>query len=445
MRPRPWPWRWAPALATVLVGPAHAQGASPPALRELFEAVDLQLLPVVLVFGILGVSVIGLLVLMRIRRNIEGDHDALVRENATLKADLARAEALIDAGDERYVIWSGRAEPRSRGRLGAAVPHEHGQFLAFGTWMTAEAATSFERALAALRQEAETFDLTVETRGGAVLEAQGRVSGAHAFVRFVELTGTRSQLAQAGARPRPHLGRVRRHPHPVRADGRARLDARRRRAQWSWPTGPMPTPWRAPTSIRCAATARRCSTGRIARRPSGHHAETIADSPVRTSVWRARIPVTVAGKRRAMDVTEVRTSGGTVGFAIDVSEVEAMRASFDATLAAHVGTLDNLAAAVATFDEHDHLSFRNQAFLALWGLEERDVEDIDHASLLELLRAKGRIPEQANFREWRTRMGAVHRGTEVVEDRWTLPDGRTVRVWSPRRRPRAARPGCSRT
>ena len=420
------------ALLAFSLQPAHAQAPSPSAPSNPrwlgLDTLDLSILPLVLTLGIIGAALVALVALMRLRRRVQGDHDALVEENATLRADLGRAEALIDAGEERYVIWSAGAErPQVRGRLGAGVPHDRGAFLAFGTWMMAEAAATFEHALAALRAEAETFDLTIETQGGAVLEAQGRVSGAHAFVRFVELTGTRSQLAKleldharvsaefdalsvlfeqmdAPAWMRDNDGRLvmvnRAYAHAVEGTN---VDSVRRHG--------------TPLLDRAhRETAER------------HHGEAIADSPVRTSVWRARVPVTVAGSRRAMDVTEVRAAGGTVGFAVDASEVEALRASFDATLAAHVGTLDNLATAVATFDEHDHLTFRNQAFLALWGLDARDVEDVDHGGLLELLRAKGRIPEQANFREWRNEMGAVHRGTQVMEDRWTLPDGRTVRV-----------------
>lgn len=408
--------------------PAHSAPATSASAWLGLDTADLSLLPLVLQLGLLAASLFALVLLMRARRHTLEARDALVAENATLRADLARAEALIDAGDERYVIWSAGAErPHTRGRLGAGVPHERAAFLAFGTWMTPEAAAAFERALAALRDEAETFDLTVETQGHAVLEAQGRISGAHAFVRFVELTGTRAALAKleldharvsaefdalsvlfeqmdAPAWMRDADGRLimvnRAYAHAVEGSG---IDSVRRHG--------------TPLLDRAHREA-----------AERHHAETIADSPVRTSVWRRRVPVTVTGERRAMDVTEVRAAGGTVGFAVDASEVEALRASFDATLAAHVRTLDSLAAAVATFDEHDRLSFHNQAFLGLWGLEARDVEDIDHASLLERLRALGRIPEQANFREWRNRMSAVHRGTDTLEDRWTLPDGRTVRV-----------------
>ena len=428
-------WRVAAASSLALAPlSARAQDATPagsngPGLAALgIDGLDLSLLPLVLVLALIGVSLLALVALMRTRRRIQGGHDALVAQNATLKADLARAEALIDAGEERYVIWSaGSPRPHTRGRLAAGMPEDRAALLAFGTWMTPEAAGTFEHALQALREDAETFDLTVETQGAAVLEAQGRISGAHAFVRFVELTGTRAQLARLEldhARVSAEFDALSVLFEQMDApawlrDGDGRLVMVNRAYAHAVEGTNVDSVRRHGTPLLDRAhreTAER------------HHAETIADQPVRTSVWRARVPVTVAGARRAMDVTEVRATGGTVGFAVDVSEVESLRASYDATLAAHVRTLDNLAAAVATFDEHDHLTFHNQAFLALWGLEPRDVEDVDHASLLELLRAKGRIPEQSNFREWRLRMSAVHRGAEVLEDRWTLPDGRTVRV-----------------
>jgi hypothetical protein len=47
-----------------------------------------------------------------------------------------------------------------------------------------------------LRAHAERFDMIVETVRGHVIEAQGRVSGGRAFVRFVALSNVRAELAE---------------------------------------------------------------------------------------------------------------------------------------------------------------------------------------------------------------------------------------------------------
>ncbi|MFP3711510.1 hypothetical protein SB783_46830, partial [Paraburkholderia sp. SIMBA_009] len=43
---------------------------------------------------------------------------------------------------------------------------------------------------------AQSFDLTIETQRGEVIEVQGRVSGGNAFARFIALNNLRAELAE---------------------------------------------------------------------------------------------------------------------------------------------------------------------------------------------------------------------------------------------------------
>ena len=136
--------------------------------------------------------------LIRERRMLDENNRRAELELADLKARHERAQALLDVPDQRVVIWENREDaPVCRGQLpeNTAAPLDPAQFIAFGTWMSAQSAQSFEHAVDRLRQRAESFDLTVETKSGTVIEVQGRASGSHAFVRFISLSGDRAALA----------------------------------------------------------------------------------------------------------------------------------------------------------------------------------------------------------------------------------------------------------
>ena len=415
------------------LSPATALAQTEPTTLPLGLSVDggRDIIAVAIVIGVIAFALLSALHLMRERRQSENERAGLERENATLKARLARAESLLDVPDQRIVVWTtGEDRPTLRGRLSRApdVPDEREAFIAFGTWMTAETARQFIDALAALRERAVAFDMVVETRAGSMIEVEGRASGVQAFVRFEELTEEQSLAARS------------REEHLRTA---ARLDALTTLFErMDWPAWMRDADGRMTFANRAYVHAvegtsveavQRHSTPLLDRRDreaaQKHHDENRDAFAVRASLWHKRLPVTVAGDRRSLDVTEVCTAAGTVGFAVDMSEVERARTEFEATVDSHVRTLDQLTTAVASFDEHRRLRFYNQAFLALWGLDAGELEgEPDNASVFEMLRAHGRIAEQRDFREWRDGLLTIYQEEDPYEARWILPDGRTVRV-----------------
>lgn len=384
-----------------------------------------------IVMGVLAFALLSALHLMRERRQADQERGAMERELATLRARLTRAESLLDVPDQRIIVWTAADDrPTLRGRLSrlSDVPEEREAFIAFGTWMTPDTARPFAAALEALRERAAPFDLTVETRGGSILEAEGRASGAQAFVRFKELG--EEQAAQA--RLREEHART-----AARLDAVTTLLERMDHPAWCRdPEGRTTFVNRAyvhaveGTSVESVLRHGTPLLDRRDREAAAQYHEQNRDAfAVRASLWRKRLPVTVAGDRRALDVSEACTASGTVGFAVDMHEVERVRASFEATVESHVRTLDHLTTAVASFDESRRLRFHNQAFLSLWGLEPSVLQDApSNDAVLEELRARGRIAEQRDFRAWRDEVLGIYQAEGTYEDRWILPDGRTIRV-----------------
>ena len=140
----------------------------------------------------------------------------------------------------------------------------------------------------------------------------------------------------------------------------------------------------------------------------------------------------ISGERRVMRFYVYPVSGGTAGFAVDVTEGEEAKAALKRFRQAHDETLNHMAEAVAIFDRAKRLVFYNRAFATLFGLEEVFLNERPaHGALLDRLREKRRLPEQADFSEWKANELAHYEaapGQDQPDELWSLPDGRTLRV-----------------
>jgi signal transduction histidine kinase len=143
----------------------------------------------------------------------------------------------------------------------------------------------------------------------------------------------------------------------------------------------------------------------------------------------ARTAAIAAGQRRIFDVVERPLDSGTVGSAIDVSEIQDVRGAMERQMAAHTRTLEVLDTAVAQFDGRRRLVFYNAAFARLWQLDTPwlDGQPSD-GDVLDRLRAERRLPEQANFRQWKDTLQKAWLASETTHTAWDLPDGRSLRV-----------------
>jgi signal transduction histidine kinase len=139
----------------------------------------------------------------------------------------------------------------------------------------------------------------------------------------------------------------------------------------------------------------------------------------------------VAGRRRAFQVTATPLEGGGAGaIALDVTDAEETREALKRHVAAHDETLNRLADAVAIFGPGRRLAFHNTAFAELWGLEPAWLaEGPTHGEVLDRLRQRRRLPETADYAQWKGReLGFYEAIGGQPDELWSLPDGRTLRV-----------------
>jgi signal transduction histidine kinase len=120
------------------------------------------------------------------------------------------------------------------------------------------------------------------------------------------------------------------------------------------------------------------------------------------------------------------------------SEIASLRALLDAqardgksraSVETRFRSFDRLATAFAVFEADQRLAHFNQAYVDLWELDPvllaarpRD------GDLLDRLRQSRRLPEKADYRDWKKSWLAAYGTNSQREDQWHLPDGRTLHV-----------------
>ncbi|PCI31843.1 MAG: hypothetical protein COB54_08955 [Alphaproteobacteria bacterium] len=147
--------------------------------------------------------------------------------------------------------------------------------------------------------------------------------------------------------------------------------------------------------------------------------------------------VVIRGERRAVNIHNTpvkigRDRMGCMGYAQDITDLEKARGELIHHTESHSETLNKLSTAVAIFTSGKRLEYYNSAFSRLWRLPEGLLfSHPHHGELLEAMRDGRRLPEQANFPEWKAgQLEAYTQLMEPVEEMWHLPDNTSLRVVS---------------
>jgi signal transduction histidine kinase len=144
-----------------------------------------------------------------------------------------------------------------------------------------------------------------------------------------------------------------------------------------------------------------------------------------------RCHVVIAGSRRLLQLNEAPDgSRGTIGFAIDLTDLESAEGELSRHVNAHGQVLESIQAAVAIYGADKRLGFFNAAFVRLWGLEEEWLAgEPSLDELLERLRERRRVPEYVDFRAFKRQQ--LDMFTSLIEPQTELmhrPDDRTLSV-----------------
>ncbi len=143
--------------------------------------------------------------------------------------------------------------------------------------------------------------------------------------------------------------------------------------------------------------------------------------------------IQTAQGRRAIRFRTQPLPGGEVGvWSQDVTDAETAAASLGRSRGAQEAMLERLADAVVVFSQDRRVIFHNPAFARLWDLEPAWLaERPTHGELLDRLRRRGALPDQADFAAFKAAEVARHEALDPSpESLWRLPSERTLKVSS---------------
>ncbi len=375
-----------------------------------------------LILVLLGFALLTSVVLFRTRRIASRAEAGSRDETIALQAEVDRLKALLLSEPQILVTWAAAADqPEILGDTGMVVPGGVPErMLAFGTWLEPTAAHRMEQAVDVLRSEGRGFLMTLTTRAGHPIEAEGRAIGGRAVLRLRDVSGIEQELLDLAAR----------HDHLLSdiETMRMMLDA-------------LPAPvWTRDSTGRLIFVNSAYARAVEAENPADAVTRglELLDQSTRAELARTRtagetyigrLPAIAAGTRRIFEIVDAPSGAGSSGIAIDRTEVEAMRAELARMIEAHRRVLDQLATGVAVFNGDRKLIFYNAAFRSLFELDAGFLDQTPtDAAVLDTLRGKRKLPEEQDFRQWKQQLYEAYRAVEPKEHMWHLPHGRALRV-----------------
>ena len=140
----------------------------------------------------------------------------------------------------------------------------------------------------------------------------------------------------------------------------------------------------------------------------------------------------VQGKRRFIEVGiyPIAETFSTVGYALDCSETEELSSKLSFTTSAYHEIFNTISIPIAVFDEHKNLNYYNAAYTKLFDFKESFLEkNITFADILDDLRTRKKIPEHANFKEYKRKRAELFKNIiKPIEEFIDLPNEDTLRV-----------------
>jgi signal transduction histidine kinase len=345
---------------------------------------------------------------------------AFNNEMAALRGAIDRANALINAEPQILIMWPADDDvPEVLGDPRILALAASADALAFEEWLDPDTSRAMEAHIDGLRTRGDAFTVSLTAPDGKQIEAEGRAIGGRAVLRLREVSGVMRQLAEASAERR----RLQSHieslqtlieaiPSPVWERDAA--------GQLTFVNGAY-----ARSIERAAADAVSAGIELIDKDAREEMRLSLANG----GTFTRRMPIVVAGERRVFDVLATPTAHGSAAVAVDVTEADKLRGELTHMVDAHRSTLDQLATAVAIFDSQRRLTFYNAAYRVLWDFDANFLDQKPSDTVvLEHLRAARRLPEQQDFRAWRSQLHEAYQSLEAKQYEWHLPGGRTLRV-----------------
>ena len=384
-------------------------------VRNLFI---LALLAGVLIFALMAVF----LSRRKVREERKRANIAFEKLNEA-QNELSAANAILNAEPLILIRWNSQNRPRLLAHSLFAVvgvPEDHKHVLSFASWIEVEQAGRLQKRLLTLIERGTSFDMTLQTRAGGLLEAYGLTAGGRALLKFRDLAGERRQKAELEAE-------------------KAKLDEQVEAMHTLLDAFPSPV-W-----LRDRVYRLKWVNEAYLREVNAPSRETVYEQQIellerrqcdmvravieRQESFHDKMHTVVGGDRRMFDLIALPLGKNSGGIAIDVGAEETAQNVLERHIKSFDLTLDRVSTAVAIFGDDHRLNYYNQAYKDLWSL---DAEWLDsHPALgdvLDRLHFARRLPEEVDYREWKTRQLDFFNIGGTQERTWHLPGSRTLSV-----------------
>lgn len=386
----------------------------------------------VLVGGALCFSLFSAGVAIFFQRRLLHKEQAYLSETALLKTALDDLEGLLETDDRCSIIWNSPLElPRLFGKppRSCGAPDSLSGILAFETWLCEESALLLKEAVTALRREGHVFSLQLRTRSLEFVEASARISGRQAVLYLRGLTDERRAHAALNER----FCMI---SHQVSAfeallnhwPGCVWLEDQKGHVFWA--NKAYLEMGQAGGTAYVIGQDERIFTP-LLREKGLSQTNFKEEGNVKLYVHDS-LALSMEGKAAFFDLLSTRASFGQIasaGMAKDVTDSVYARDELRQTLCFYTQTLNQLAIAVAVFGSDRCLRCYNRAFVDLFGIDIQFLETRpDIGSVLDTLRVLRKLPEQVNYRLWRSKILEMDKNAEPQELWWHLPDGRALKL-----------------
>ena len=338
------------------------------------------------------------------------------------RTKLDRAEAFLASDPQILIAWDGVSNEPDIELFNLFVTDTPvlRRVIGFSSWLTPECARTLESNVDQLRQRGQGFRMPLVGSTGRHFDADGRAIGGRAVLRIREVSGEKLELISLRESYAAIVADI---------DGlRAMFEA-------------LPTPvWIRDVKGRLSfvntayaqAVEAKDPADAIARQSEllDQTARNAAEAArAKKTVWRGRVTAVVAGARHLLDVIDAPWTNSSAAIAFDRFEIEKMRADLEQQMQSHARTLEQLPIAVAIFDGRQRLDYHNAAYEQLWRLDRTFLaQNPTDSEVLDRLRAQQRLPVEADYRLWKSKLLEAYRSPEQQEHIWHMPHGRTLRV-----------------
>lgn len=396
------------------------------AVSQSFELIPSHILFTSIAVGCIVAGISGLVFGVRGRKVRSERETELAIEAEKAREAFDDAQALLVNEPHLLFLWRGAVDgtPVISGMFPPEfdLPDDLEGRLDFARWLEPSDATQLNVAVTELKIAGTPFNIFVQTPNGGRIAADGFVIAGKAALKLKPLHGDSLDFIEV----RERIERLDLEIGSLKAAlGSSPQPAWIRGAEGDliWVNG-------AYAEVCGLKSAAEAIAGRVEFSSAAAAAQSLATT--RTGeVSRQRLHINKNGPRRTFEVVEVPAPLGSAGIATEVTQIDELCDELDRHIAAHGRTLDRMTTAVAIFDPEERLKFFNSAYANLWGLDGAWLrQEPKDGEILDQLRDQGRLEERADYRTWRkSRLDAYHADeTEVAEEEWHLPDGRTLRV-----------------